>query len=96
MTTRLELWKEVVGQLNAVVAVLDQARATLKDLNMADGMNDLIRDAEMIRRDVRDGDCDECGHLISKHEDKYGCQYERGDEGKPCGCDWWAQPVRKD
>lgn len=45
-------------------------------------------------------ECDECGHAIRLHGDKYGCQYERGDhpggEGPrgpygayamgPCGC----------
>jgi hypothetical protein len=46
--------------------------------------------------------CDECGHEIRRHNDKYGCEYERGDawvEGEncgglvaqgPCGCTAWT------
>jgi hypothetical protein len=44
-------------------------------------------------------ECEECGHAVSLHMDRYGCQYERGDiwvsgdncdglvAGGPCGCD---------
>jgi hypothetical protein len=39
-------------------------------------------------------ECEECGHAVSLHMDRYGCQYERGDivvnecnvAGGPCGC----------
>lgn len=46
--------------------------------------------------------CDECGHAIRRHNDKYGCEHERGDgwvEGNncgglvaqgPCGCTAWT------
>ena len=29
-------------------------------------------------------DCDECGHSLALHLDRYGCDYETGDA--PCGC----------
>ena len=49
--------------------------------------------------------CDECGHKVSLHNDRYGCQFERGDEWVtgnqpeaptvlmaqgPCGCTAWT------
>jgi hypothetical protein len=52
--------------------------------------------------DFQEIECDECGHKVSLHGDRYGCQYERGDivfpgeggasgsgyeiAGGPCGC----------
>jgi len=48
--------------------------------------------------------CEECGHKISLHNDKYGCQVERGDiyesgyaprAGGPCGCMAWTVEMIK-
>jgi hypothetical protein len=106
--SRLETWKEAIQQLGVAVGQLDQAHATLKDLGMENvgdhdaqaygsvmTLKSVRRHADEILKAAKTADCDECGHAISMHEDKYGCQYERGDEGKPCTCQWWAQPVRK-
>jgi len=41
---------------------------------------------------IEPDECEECGHPIRLHGDKYGCQYEPGDtfDGSrakpPCGC----------
>ena len=55
-------------------------------------------------------ECEECGHPIRLHGDKYGCQYERGDAwvagnqaGEPtvlmaqgpCGCQAWEVTERE-
>ena len=56
-------------------------------------MNDLLSRAEQVIGIIP---CEECGHSLSLHFDRYGCEYERGDregyEGEPaqayppCGC----------
>ena len=54
-------------------------------------------------------ECNSCGHAIKLHNDRYGCQYERGDttvfdnKGNgglmamgPCGCKDWGMEDRID
>jgi hypothetical protein len=55
---------------------------------------------------IKESDCPECDHLISRHEDEYGCDFERGDvempcrdggtimaAAGPCTCDWGKRQV---
>ena len=110
-STRFELYRQAVAQLRKAVDALDQAHATLKDLKIdkaveADTLHrfnarQLCRYMEGLLTDLNTLECEDCGHPLSKHGDKYGCEYDRGDiqmgcrdggtvlaASGPCGCEW--------
>lgn len=114
--TRFELWKQAQEQLKEAIKAYDQASATLKDIELSDldvpgllvpaSRGKLAIDLDRTLLELQTAECDECGHAIAKHGDKYGCEYERGDVAMdtrdggtvmaaagPCGCQWWSKPV---
>ncbi|HLG97111.1 MAG TPA: hypothetical protein VKX49_12430 [Bryobacteraceae bacterium] len=94
-TTRYELWKQSIEQLQQAIDALDQAHATMKSIGLEDVDNgcggayratikSVCGNAESILEELRTADCDECQHAIQLHVEKYGCEYERGDVATPC------------
>jgi ribosomal protein S27AE len=116
MPTRFELWKQAIEQMEHAIAELDQAHATMKDCRLDDvdaggyrmpTIKHLVSDAEGLLRELRTAECDDCGHAIAKHGDRYGCEYERGDvpmncrdggtimaAAGPCHCKWGLQEAK--
>jgi ribosomal protein S27AE len=99
--------------MERAIEELDQAGASLKDIRMGDldsggwrraTIHQLVMDAEGLLAELRSAECDDCGHAIAKHGDRYGCEYERGDvemstrdggsvmaAAGPCHCRWGLQ-----
>jgi hypothetical protein len=111
MATRFEIWKQAVLDLERAEAELDQVHASLKDIGLQNLGSDagawattvpkLVAQATRLLIELRNADCPECDHLISRHGDKYGCEHERGDVSMstrgagtvlaaagPCHCRW--------
>jgi len=64
------------------------AFAELRDSPRPNANLDLLsRAARALRKDLREANCPECGHLVARHANRRGCDHERGDEGR-CGCRW--------
>ncbi|SRR5579872_414063 len=111
--TRFEMYQQAIEQLTQAVDALDQAHASMKDAQVADVastghyplvIKSVIFHAEQILEQLKTAECLECGHALSKHGDKYGCEYDRGDvemtcrdggtilaAAGPCGCEWGQQ-----
>ena len=99
--TNLELWKQAIAQLEVAEESLDQAHSTMKDINCegivattfgSPNVKMLVAGAESLITELKETECDECNHPVSKHGDRYGCTHERGDRDGvaqgPCSCDW--------
>jgi hypothetical protein len=115
VASRFELWKHALLDLERAIAELDQVHATLKDVRLEDvdaggfrkpTIKDLVIDAGGLLQELQSVECDECGHAIAKHGDRYGCEYERGDvpmtcrdggtvmaAAGPCGCRWGLEAI---
>jgi hypothetical protein len=117
MATRFELWKQAIAQMERAIAELDQAHATLKDAGLDDvtatsryntvTIKDLVRKGQSLLGELREAECEDCGHLIAWHGDQYGCEYERGDQpmnsrdggtimaaAGPCHCQWGLEEAK--
>src|ERR1700678_1276693 len=116
MATRFQIYKQAIADLARAAAELDQVHASLKDTRLHDvttdrlelnrvsteaDIRDLVFMADGLLKELRTAECEECGHAISKHGDRYGCEYERGDvemptrdggtilaAAGPCHCQW--------
>jgi hypothetical protein len=92
----MELYKQALGQLQRAVDELDQAHATLKDIEELTDAGIALLEALKLEQ------CDECWHPISRHDDKCGCDVDRGDQlvGEvltamgPCCCEAFKHPYR--
>jgi hypothetical protein len=107
--TNFERYQEALAFLRESAAAIDQAHAIVAELGLAPeiethkiapvryvGIGTLSSHVDAMALSLANAECDDCGHAVSKHGDKYGCEHELGDEGRPCGCTWGSAAVGRD
>jgi hypothetical protein len=97
MATRFEVWKQATLDIERGIAELDQARASLKDIQLQDlqalgyedrKLGEIILQADRLAKELRVAACDECFHAIAKHGSPAGCDASVALVDAPCGCRW--------
>ena len=108
--TRFALYEQALEQLQEAFDTLDQAHASMKDARVGDvesrgacglSISRVIWHVESLIGELETAECDDCGHKLTLHGERYGCEHERidahvvcGDGGTvlaavgPCSCQW--------
>ena len=106
--TRFAEYAAAVEFLKEAASALDQAHACMKaaeiddiEVQVSGGIRVLSIFAAEMAEEVKTAECGDCGHALSRHGDKDGCEYERGDvlrgdnlvAAGPCSCQWGQKTI---